>query len=493
MSEPKTIEVTAEVTPSPEPAKPVQALAVIEQGGAVGKPMTPDELHAQLEFIRTVMKREMKDGVDYGKIPGCGDKPGLFQPGAQKLLMTFRLTDHVKKEVLREFPNYHREYEFTVSLRSQAGREWDGVGTCSTLESKYRYRKAERTCPKCGHAAIIEENPKFLKPGQVAGFVCWKKKGGCNFRFAPADPAITSQIGGQVENENPADQWNTVRKMAFKRALVAAAINATNTSELWTQDIEDLNANAAAAPESAPKPAPASSSPPQGERPRQPAQQTAAAPPLRLASIVTRNWTLQELGKKFGPEAEDSIHEYLVKAGMLLETENITELPPRWGAVNADQFKRLVDKIKGFLDGEKAERPYPPNQEKQPADPKKGAKATPPRSEPIEPPPQEHEGDPDPEWWRDVIVPIPHKGEKRDDYMKNPETLGQLYDKTHEQTADGQDARQRLFGFATHFEPKGWTKRSGEEMSASESDKAFRVALDAFMDWHEKNHPDDKL
>src|SRR5437899_2341796 len=207
-----------DVYPKPsEPDTASNSALVRIESGAVGRAMTIDELHRNLEFIRQVMRNEMREGQDYGKIPGTGDKPTLLQPGAQKLLMTFNLTEQVKKEVLREYQNFHREYEFTITVCAGNGKEWDGVGTCSTLESKYRYRKAERKCPKCGKETIIQGKPEY-----GGGWVCWKKKGGCDAKFPSDEPAIASQPGGTVENEDPADQWNTVRKMAFKRGLVAA-------------------------------------------------------------------------------------------------------------------------------------------------------------------------------------------------------------------------------------------------------------------------------
>jgi hypothetical protein len=42
-----------------------------------------------------------------------------------------------------------------------------------------------------------------------------------------------------MENPDLADQWNTVIKMACKRALVAGALNATGASDVFTQDVED--------------------------------------------------------------------------------------------------------------------------------------------------------------------------------------------------------------------------------------------------------------
>lgn len=239
MNPQETSEVSAVVVHEEQPtARPVERLPL-------------EELHNQLDFIRQVMAREMKEGQDYGKIPGCGDKPGLFQPGAQKLLLTFQLTPKVKKEVLRELPHSiygHREYEFTISVVSKTGREWDGVGTCSTFESKYRYRKSSRKCPKCGKESIFRSK----NPGE--GWYCWAKKGGCGAKFGEKAPEIISQEEGKAENDNPAEAWNTVRKMAFKRAIVHAAINATNTSELWSQDLEDLPQAHAAQAEYIPEP-----------------------------------------------------------------------------------------------------------------------------------------------------------------------------------------------------------------------------------------------
>lgn len=240
---------------------PSEAL-VVQQPAQVGKALSIEELHEQLAFIRQVMAREMQEGLDYGKIPGCGDKPGLFQPGAQKLLLTFQLTPHVKREVLRELQHSiygHREYEFTISVRSKTGREWDGVGTCSTFESKYRYRSGSRKCPECGKETIIKGKKDY-----GGGWLCFAKKGGCGHKWPDGAAEIENQSVEKVENENPAESWNTVRKMAFKRAIVHAAINATNTSELWSQDLEDLGQ---AEPETPPRrtveaPPPSSATPP---------------------------------------------------------------------------------------------------------------------------------------------------------------------------------------------------------------------------------------
>lgn len=503
MNEPKTID--AEVIP---PQAQTQALAVRQDTGAVGRAMTIDELHANLEFVRTVMRREMKEGQDYGKIPGCGDKPSLLQPGAQKLLMTFNLTEHVRKEEVRDFPGLHREYAFTICVSAPNGKEWDGVGTCSTLEAKYRYRKAERKCPKCGHSSIIPESPKFLKPGQVAGWLCWKKKGGCGATFAQKDPAIAGQEGGKTENPDPAECWNTVRKMAFKRALVSAAINATNTSELWTQDIEDMRGEPPEPPANEPEPPrqPTARSQDTTQDPPKPPAKPASPPrPIPLPTVESRAKMITALVANPGNPNRELVTEYFLKCenpSQLMPGEPLESLPLRFVPSTTGQMRALADRIAGFGNGEPAAAAFPPNNMATDFPDTKGAAA--PRQKPPEVPrnptpvapaappsaPAKHK---DPEWWRDVIVPIPPKGVKRDEYLKAPQTIGQLYDARHGQDEESQAGRQRLWGFVNHFEPKPWVGRDGQERPPNAVDVKFREALDAFWAYFEREHPEEKL
>lgn len=483
--------------------RPTQALALRQESGAVGRAMTIDELHANLEFVRQVMRREMKEGQDYGKIPGCGDKPALLQPGAQKLMMTFNLSEYVKKEEVRDFPGYHREYAFTLCVRAPNGKEWDGVGTCSTLEAKYRYRKAERMCPKCGHNTITADNPKFLKPGQVAGWFCWKKKGGCGATFAKADPAIASQAAGRTENPDPAETWNTVRKMAFKRALVAAAINATNTSELWTQDIEDRDPrgdeSASEAPsasqatpgraESAPKP----SSPPPASKPASASAQRAPTTAF-VPTVESRAKMIEQLKAGPGQPHRDIVTEYFTKLdnpSQLMPGEALEDLPLRFVPASQDQMHALSEMITRFGNGDRAQAAFHPHAMSVDFG-KPGGVKTPAEVAPKVVAEAKAKAQ-DPEWWRNVIVPIPPKGMPRAEYLKSPQTIGQLYDLRHGNDEEARAARQRLWGFVNHFEAKAWVGRDGKERPASDTDKKFREALDAFGLWFEKNHPDEKL
>lgn len=200
-----------------------------------GQHLSLHEITDRLKFIKNVMREVMVEGQDYGKIPGCGPKPALLQPGAQKLLLTFQLNSEVHQEKVTDLRSDHREYSFIVRISSPQGKFADGVGTCSTLESKYRYRQDQRECPACGQHAIAESKPEY-----GGGFYCNSKKGGCGAKFAADAEVILSQKVGRVDHDNPSDFWNTARKMAYKRALVAATINFTNTSDLWTQDEDQI-------------------------------------------------------------------------------------------------------------------------------------------------------------------------------------------------------------------------------------------------------------
>ena len=92
------------------------------------------------------------------------------------------------------------------------------------------------------------------------------------------------------------------------------------------------------------------------------------------------------------------------------------------------------------------------------------------------------------EWFWPVVVPVPHKGQKRDEYLKKPDTIRSLYDARHED----ENARSRLFGFLSYYEPKGWTARDGKEMPPNAVDLKFREALDEFGKWFQDAHPEEQ-
>jgi hypothetical protein len=196
--------------------------------------LKPEAMKSQVALIQEVMKSVMRKGEHYGVIPGCGDKPSLLQPGAQKLIMTFRLVPDPEIDII-DLPNEHREYRAKVRLSTQNGIFLGaGVGSCSTMEGKYRYRKAELICPACGKDSIIKGKAEF-----GGGWICYGKKGGCGKKWTDADNPFEGVVTSKIEHDNPADYYNTCEKMAYKRALVSATLTVTAASDIFTQDVED--------------------------------------------------------------------------------------------------------------------------------------------------------------------------------------------------------------------------------------------------------------
>lgn len=211
-------------------------------------PLTAPQIQQQVNLIQEVMKAVMKDGEHYGKIPGCGDKPSLLKPGAEKLMFTFRLVADPEVEVFELYhPTVqgHREYRVKVRISSLNGTYMGGgVGSCSTMESKYRYRGGEKVPTdqkvpaeywNLRNAGKLED-AKALIGGH--GYGVGKDNG----------QWVICEIGEKMEHDNPADFYNTCEKMAKKRALVDATLTVTAASDIFTQDIEELVDNGVMTP-----------------------------------------------------------------------------------------------------------------------------------------------------------------------------------------------------------------------------------------------------
>ena len=207
--------------------------------------MTLADAAERFKALTTFTRSIMRDGIDYGKVPGT-DKPTLLKPGAEKLTTFFGLTTRfelIEKEEDWTGATHGGEPFFYYWYRCQLWRGdmliAEADGSCNSWETRYRYRRGERKCPTCGQETIIQGKPQY-----GGGWICWKGKGGCGAKFQATDPRITSQEVGRILNPNPADVVNTVVKISQKRALVATTLLAVNASEFFTQDLEDLDLSA---------------------------------------------------------------------------------------------------------------------------------------------------------------------------------------------------------------------------------------------------------
>ena len=142
---------------------------------------TFDDVRERLKLFQEYINEFMVPGVDYGIIKGY-QKPSLFKSGAEKLCDIFGFSKHV--EVTNRIEDWDKgvfsyEVKSTLINKSTGLIEAEGFGSCNSREKSYR-------------------------------------------------------------NQDPFNIVNTILKMAKKTALVDAVLNATNSSGLFTQDIEDL-------------------------------------------------------------------------------------------------------------------------------------------------------------------------------------------------------------------------------------------------------------
>lgn len=189
-------------------------------------------LKERKSIIQKVMSDLMQKGEHFDVIPGT-KKETLLKSGAELLTSVFNLAPKFQIQT-KDFDNGHREYTIICELYSVDNCKFlgSGVGLCSSLESKYRYK---------GNS--IEETQMQLPENY------WdRKKAGEKNLLPPGHK--TEKIDGnwrivkvleKKENTDIADTYNTILKMGKKRALVDATLTVTGASDIFTQDVEDMD------------------------------------------------------------------------------------------------------------------------------------------------------------------------------------------------------------------------------------------------------------
>ncbi len=143
--------------------------------------ITINEARERIMMLQKFVKEMMIPNVDYGVIPKC-NKPSLFKPGAEKLCDIFGFSKQL--EILNRIEDWDKglfHYEIkTILINKRTGLvESEGIGCCNSMEAKFK---------KQDSFSII----------------------------------------------------NTLLKMAKKRAFIDAVLSATRSSDIFTQDIEDM-------------------------------------------------------------------------------------------------------------------------------------------------------------------------------------------------------------------------------------------------------------
>jgi hypothetical protein len=182
--------------------------------------MTPDMATELINQLDQLKKNVLRNKVDYDTIPGT-PKPSLLKPGAERLLMCFGLGHRVHEvRQIEDWENgfFHYVYKITIH-KSYPTHEIviaECIGSANSMEKRYKDRWVfDSEAREMGlDIGDLEKKQRTSKAGKP--FFVYK-----------------------VVNPDPYSLVNTLQKMAIKRALVGATLQATGTSEFFTQDIED--------------------------------------------------------------------------------------------------------------------------------------------------------------------------------------------------------------------------------------------------------------
>ena len=152
-----------------------------------------------MQHIADIIKSALKEGInnDYSTIPGT-NKPTLLQPGARKVALLFGLTPEYK--ATDKVVDYNVKW-IEKKLNYQT-KQWYQTEVQGHFEYEYQVDLKDR-------------NGNLIASG--VGSCCNREKG---------------------KSDMPA---NSIMKMAKKRAFVDAVLSIANLSELFTQDMEELN------------------------------------------------------------------------------------------------------------------------------------------------------------------------------------------------------------------------------------------------------------
>lgn len=159
--------------------------------------------------MQAVVQKTLKEGQDYGEIPGT-NKPTLLKPGGEKICMLFGLNPEY--EFLQTIEDYEKEffsYNIKCTLFKNGQAVAQGVGSCNSKEKKYRY-------------VNVDEVPE--------NYIGYQEE-------------FTDYYGRRkykINNTDVCSLVNTILKMAKKRAFIDAVLQVASLSEVFTQDLEDM-------------------------------------------------------------------------------------------------------------------------------------------------------------------------------------------------------------------------------------------------------------
>lgn len=164
----------------------------------------------KIAAFQNVIQKALKREHDYGIIPGT-IKPTLLKPGGEKICMMLGVNpEYILMDSTQDYEKGFFAYNIKCTLKKAQQNVAQGVGSCNSFEKRYRWINSD----------VL---PEGVDPVLVKQFT--DKYG---------------RIRYKVPHPNPCDLANTILKIAKKRAFIDAVLQVASLSEIFTQDIEEM-------------------------------------------------------------------------------------------------------------------------------------------------------------------------------------------------------------------------------------------------------------
>lgn len=179
---------------------------------------------------RALVHEALKEGRDFGVIPGT-DKPTLLKPGAERVALAFGCY-YGEPEIIEKEVDHDREVRYTKTkwIKADKPENWrelkaKGLGRNRQFDGEWVWQeKQEEPGISYGLYRYVVRVPVINRAtGEVIGYGI----GSCS--------TMESKY-----IDRPRDCENTVIKMSHKRGIVSAALVTYGLSDEFTQDVEDL-------------------------------------------------------------------------------------------------------------------------------------------------------------------------------------------------------------------------------------------------------------
>jgi len=200
--------------------------------GLIRPVASPAQLIEHHKEAVEIIREALQEGKDYGVIPGAGEKPGLFKAGAERLLAAFGLyfdTDIIESEI-----DHHSVNDFAfkkwINRQGKPANHEElkslGIGRNRKTDNGWKWQECveEAGTSRGCYRYVVKGTLRLRSSGAVMGTGI----GSCS--------SMESKY-----LRTPRDFDNTILKMAKKRALVDATLSTLGMSDRFTQDVEDMN------------------------------------------------------------------------------------------------------------------------------------------------------------------------------------------------------------------------------------------------------------